>query len=214
MANNWQSKTDGQLDADLKRIVSVVGADPGAYGVSAGIVADLAACETEFATDITQLVAARAAALAATQARDASRRAASEVLSRLAASLYANPNVSDAMLADAGFAPRDKKRTRQKPHQPTNLLAKPDIHGNVALTWEPSGNSYGVTYVIEWRREDSESWSFLGTTTRKRARFRGFAPGVPAWFRVTASRNTVVSAPCYPASIYSPESIPSTRLAA
>lgn len=214
MANNWQSKTDGQLDLDLKMIVAVVGADPGAYGVGAGIVADLAACEAEFSADITQLAAARAAALAATQARDASRRAASELLSRLAASLYANPEVSDAMLADAGFSPRDKKRTRQQPRQPKALSAVPDIRGNVALAWEPGGNAYGVTYVIEWRREDAESWSFLGTTTRKRVRFPGFAPGVPAWFRVTASRNTVVSLPSYPASIYAPASIAAAHLAA
>jgi len=206
MANNWQSKTDHQLDTDLKRIVSVVGADPGAYGVSAGIVADLAACESEFAADITNVVAARAAALAATQARDASRRAAAEVLSRLAASLYASPEVSDAMLADAGLSPRDKKRSRQTPRQPANLLATPDIHGNVVLAWEPGGNVYGVTYVLEWRRDGEEAWTFLGTTTRKRVTYPGFPPGVPVWFRVTASRNMEVSLPSYPACIYAPAS--------
>lgn len=214
MANNYHKLTDGQLNELFKGFLDVVGAAPVTYGVTAGNITALTNYQEQFGDAITGLVVARAAAKGATQTRDTTRQDALVFFSQLLATIYHNPSVTDTMLADAGLAPRDTNRTKKVPYQPTNLNAVPTPSGTVTLTWEANGNTYGVAYVVEYQAPGAETWNFLGTSFKRRETYSGFAPGTEVWFRVTATRNSLNSEPSYPASIYTPASVPALKIAA
>jgi hypothetical protein len=58
--------------------------------------------------------------------------------------MYATPGVTDAMVAAAGFQPRDTVPTPIVPQEPTSLVATPNANGTVFLSWNRNGNPYGV----------------------------------------------------------------------
>lgn len=214
MGNTYFNMTDNQLDDLFKQFLSVVGVAPTTYGLTAGNITALTNYQEQFGDAITNVVATRAAAKAATQTRDLSRTDALTFFGQLLATIYKNPSVTDAMIAEAGLVPRDGTRTKKVPYQPANLNAVPTPSGSVTLTWEPNGNAYGITYVVEYQAPGAESWTFLGTSTKRRETYFGFAPGTEVWFRVTATRNSQTSEPSYPASIYTPSSAPALKIAA
>lgn len=214
MGNNLNTLPDSQLDDVFKQFLNVVGVAPTTYGLTAGNITALTNYQEQFGDALSNLVNARALAKSATQTRDSTRQDALVFFSQLLATVYHNPSVTDAMLTEAGLAPRDTNRTKKVPYQPTNLNATPTPNGNVTLTWDANGNTYGVAYVVEYQAPGAETWNYLGTSFKRRVTYGGFAPGTEMWFRVSATRNSLTSDPSYPAFIYTPASVPALKIAA
>lgn len=214
MANDYHQLPDAKLDSFFNQFLTVVGVNPTSYGMTAGNITSLTTVEEQFADSVTVVTSTRAAAKAATQQRDANRQSAIDQFAYYFANIYNNPSVTDAMIAEAGLAPRDGSRTKKVPYQPANLAATPSPSGSVTLTWDANGNTWGATYVVECQAAGAETWTFLGTSTKRRETFLGFTPGVETWFRVTAQRNGEVSEPSYPASIYAPAGAPPLKAVA
>lgn len=73
--------------------------------------------------------------------------------------------------------------------------------GGERLTWEKEANPRTATYLVECR-ESEDGWRFLAAPPRKSLRAEGFAPGVPAWFRMTATTATRRALPRAAVAVY------------
>lgn len=214
MANTWHKESDTQFLITVGQFISTVGAVPTTYGLTAANFVTLANYEEQFDDSVAGVAAAKAAAKAATQTRDADRKTLADFFGQLVNAIYANPAVTDAMIADAGLQPRDKTRTKPTAYTPTNFNAAPDAGGNVTFTWDANGNSKNTLYVIETQSPGDEAWTILASTTKRRVTFYGFAPGVEKWFRVSAQRSSGASTPSFPAVIYGVAGGPALQVAA
>jgi hypothetical protein len=206
-ANNNNKLSNNDLLTKITQADSAITASAGAYGTSATQDADLTAAKTALAAAITAAENARTASKAATQAQDTAREAALAILGSIGGTVYYNPDVTDQMLADAGFAIHDDVPTKHAPVQPVGLTANPDEFGTVLFEWDGNGNVYPTTYVIEGRASESDPWSIVTTTTKKRLSVPGFTPGASYMFRVKASRNGSESIWSNVATIWTPEGV-------
>jgi hypothetical protein len=201
--NAFQTKTDAQLLAIGEQAAAAIaaGGDPG-YGVPAAQTTALTAANTALGSAITTKQAARDASKAATQQALTARTSILEALSAIGATIYNNPDVTNQMIAEAGYAVHDTAPTKHFPSQPSSLIATPDASGTVLLGWDGGSNVYGTSFVIEGRASESDPWTFVTTTTRQRVSVAGFTPGQTYWFRVSASHNGQNSTASMPVAIW------------
>ena len=207
-SNDNQNLTNAELLAKGTQASTVIGAALGAYGTSAAQDAALTLAVAALSAGITDRTAAKAAALAATQDQLFARDAILASLGSIGATIYNNPTVSDDMIATAGFAIHDDVPTPHAPVQPLGLSATPDSFGTVLFEWDGNGNVYPTIYLLEGRASDTDPWTTVSTTTRKRIFVPGFTPGVTYWFRVSASRNGASSIASNDVSIWGLDAVP------
>ena len=212
VSNDFRAKS-------LQSLVDIVGlvvknVMPGdVYGLSGAEIARIGAKGAALAQAGERHTRAVAEANAALAARDAALRATVAILQATAARIEAGTEAKDGDLARIGFAPRRGRPAR--PHAPvavTNLVATPDAFGGVRLTWDKEGNPRTAAYLVECRGAEG-GWQFLKSTPRKSLRTEGFAPGVTAWFRVTATTATRRALPCAPVAVYGTPAAAPRRLA-
>ncbi|MEX2243806.1 MAG: hypothetical protein WD716_08180 [Fimbriimonadaceae bacterium] len=196
-----------QLLVKVTQANDTISASAGAYGTSAAQDTALAAAEALLSAGITAAENARTASKAATQQLETARAAALEILGSVGGTIYYNPDVSNQMLADAGYTIHDPVPTKHSPTQPLDLTATPDAYGTVAFNFHNNGNPYPTTYIIEGRPSENVDWTTIITTTRTRLKVEGFAPGITHWFRVRASRLGQTSIPSNVAAIWEPEGV-------
>ncbi len=204
MSNDFSAKTAEQLLAAGNQISTVITSALNGYGVTAGELTALTGADTALNAAINAQFNAKAAEKAATQTKKTDRLATLAAIQAISATVYANPAVTNTMLAAIGFAPRRSgSGTPAVPVTPTSLVATPFAAGTVKLTWNRNGNASGIVFLIEWST-DGTTWQFLKSTTRISYTANGFAPGVQAWFRVTATTSTATSVPTSSVSVYAP----------
>lgn len=150
---------------------------------------------------------------AAFGAKEANRDAALATLSALAGRIYSNPNVTDAMLEQIGFAPRPVRGTRSNPRPVTDLVATAYSNAEVVLKWKRNGNTRSTLFTIQFR-PNGGNWQTVGSTIASKATLEGFVPGQAGTFRVRATVNGKNSAWSNLASIYVDNSTPAIRIAA
>jgi len=213
-ANDFSKLDNSALLTKVTVANDTITASAGAYGTSAGQDAALAAAEAALSAGITAAENARTASKAATQQQDAGRTAALEALASVGGTIYYNPDVTDQMLADAGYAIHDDVPTKLAPTQPLDLTTTPDAYGTVAFNFHNNGNPYPTTYVIEGRPNENTDWTTVITTTRTRMKVEGFAAGVTYWFRVRASRLGQTSIPSNVSGIWETEGVIELPIAA
>ncbi len=203
---NRLSERNAQQIANLLGVMSgtLAGSGGAAYGLPKATTDLLATGATALTGAISASEASRAAEKTATRAKEAKRVAVVATLGGVAATLYANPAITDAQLAAVGLAPRRAATPRPQAALPVaGLAAKPAVDGSVRLSWGRSGNSKSAIFQIE-ASPDGVSWAIVATTTRVSATLLGYAPGAATWFRVTAVTSTTSAAPSTPVSIYAP----------
>lgn len=198
-----------QSNAELLTIMqqantAISGAAMPGYGVPAAQTTALTDAITAMSAAIPAADNARVASKAATQALDTARQSSLEALGAIGSTIYYNPDVTDEMIADAGYAVHDSTATKNFPFQVTNLTATPNDTGTVRFTWDASGNVYPTTYIVEGRASESDPWTLVGTTTKTRVSLSGFTPGATHYFRVKASKNGQVSDPSATVGIWLP----------
>ncbi len=65
-------------------------------------------------------------------------------------------------------------------------------------------NPKSATFVVE-SSANGVDWTYLTSTSRITFLADGYAPGAPAWFRVTAKTATAIAVPSSSVSVYAPE---------
>jgi len=186
---------------------------PNDYGVSTTQLNAVHTGGTTLNTDLTAVTNAKAQYHATVQAKDAEQKVLVNSIAALAKTVYANPAVTDAMIAALGLAPR-KSPSKNTPVQPLSLTATPNADGTVKLKWNRNGNASTIIFVIE-TSADGSHWDLVKATNRTSYTAFGFDPGVLAWFRVTATTSTASSAPSTAVAIYGPAapSVPQLKVA-
>lgn len=204
MGNRFNNLTPSQLKEKALNAYTVIegSGDPNAYGVPDATLTELNTNQGLLGTAISLVESTKAAYESALQDREEAFGVTVESLSSIGNVIYNNPEVTDGMIAAAGYAVRDTVRTPVVPVTPTELVAQPFADGTVKLKWNRNGGRYGIVYNIEARADSSSQWLPVLTTTRQREVVEGFAPGVATWFRVVATRNSLTAPASEPISIY------------
>lgn len=138
---------------------------------------------------------------AAVAAKDAKREEVLDSFLPIVKKLYANPAVSDQMLAKIGLAERPTMGRRSTPQAPTQLDAVAFANGSVKLRWNRNGNTTATVFTI-WASTPAGGWAQAWTGTTTRVTLNGFTPGVERSFKVTASVNNRTSADSNVETIY------------
>jgi hypothetical protein len=201
MANEYNNMTDAQLQSLATQMDSILATGFASYGLTAPQAAALTAATTGFGGSLANVASKRAALAGAVQGKDANRGTLLENISGICVVIYNDPSVSDEKIADLGLQPRATTRTLHPPYTPQTLLATPYATGNVLLKWSRGQNLYGAVYIVETRSETGD-WEQVYSTTRTRITLTGYTPGIPAWFRIKATRNGQTSTPSNESPIY------------
>lgn len=193
MPNRFRNLTDAQLLGTLRVLADTLQAQGEEYGLSPGEIAALNEATETFRSDTLEATLAEARRRAATERKRASREIAVERISNAAQKIYANLNVSNTMLADAGLAVRPDRGHRQTPKTPVDFIAIPDALGQIQFKWDRSGNSQHTIFVIQQRQ--GNRWENIALTTKTKLTVPDFPVGVEATFRVIAQINQRQSVP-------------------
>ena len=202
MANQYARLNDETLTLKLTNTSASLLEDLSPYGVSEEEVLALQDLSADLQTAIALQIAAENFKLAATTGKLAAREDAIQTASNLVAKIYANPEVTDTMLAKIGLAQRPKY-ARTRPLIPvTSFFAKAFETGEVKLKWNRNGNSASVIFVVEAQTEPDGPFQYIVSTSRTRVTLRNYAPGKRVTFRVFATRTDAKSSPSNVAIIY------------
>ena len=143
-------KTTEALVSVMNLVGNAIGGAPNPYGLTQAQLGAIDAADAQTTTAIAAQTTAFAAAKAATQAKITAKKKVVLALNAAAAAVYANPVVTDTMLATIGFAPRRPVAPRPAlPQTPTDVAAIPAMSGTVKVSWGRNGNSNGATFLIE-----------------------------------------------------------------
>lgn len=195
---------DHSLSAKLTYIAAKAVSDPAEYGFTAPEAASLEAVAETFASSLTDWEAAKGSYDEASEAKANERQGAIDAFTQLLNLMYATPSVTPEAISSLTLTPRSGTRTPVVPVTPTDFIATPFADGTVELKWNRNGNKYGVVFEVETASADQTDWHIGLSTTKTKLRVGGFAPGVPAWFRVRASKNGLSSEFSFNSGIYIP----------
>jgi len=131
--------------------------------------------------------------------KDATRETSTEVIRTWAQRVKNNPLVTPEILASFGIEPATPVAGPVIP--PTELAAKANADGTAVLTWSANGNPSPTTYILE-SSFNGETWTWCGSTTKRRFTDTNATPGVPRFYRIRAQRAGQTSAPGSWTAIY------------
>jgi hypothetical protein len=199
-SNNFKTLSQTDALAVANQFSAAITANPTTYGLTAANATAFAEDLTKYNNAISASDLANAAAKSATQDKSDAKFDLMDSLASFAKIAYAHPGITSGDLAAAGLAiPATPGAT--VPQTPTSLVASPSADGDVLLTWNRSGNRYGVSFAVQVRGETGD-WSVVAVVTAAKARLSGFTPGVAKWFRVVAVNKGVESTPSLEVSVY------------
>ena len=199
--NDFQSKSDAALSAVAHLAFTVINGNLLGYGVSLPTITAVETAADALDADVTDVTAKIAALRAAYEGKSFDRGTLIRSLTTVGNVIYNNQNVTDELIAAAGFAVHDTNGSTVIPQQPLELLADPFANGTVNLKWKRNGNPPGVSFLIESRGATGD-WEFVASTSKAKLTVTGFAPGATQWFRVVATKNDLTSLPSNEAPIY------------
>ena len=188
MMNSFQKLKDPQLYNVATQAHTVINGALPAYGCTAGQMTALNNGKTALSTSITAWETKKAALEAETQTKLASRQQTIDALISIAATIYNNAGVTDAMLANAGYAIHDTSKTPIIPQTVAGVTISADGSGNAFLKWARSGNPQGVIFVIE-QSADGIEFTPVTMTTKAKQTINGLPVGTQVWFRIRATKN-------------------------
>lgn len=200
MANKISNLTDAQLAGLLTNMTNGLDGRVTAYGLTAADFTALQNSTSLFNDAVVFSETAEAARKSATQQKKTQKRSTVGVASGIANRVYANPAVSNQMLAEIGLTPRSQGGTRSAPKTPLDLIAAPSANGYVKFTWKRNGNPTRAVFNLQqWQ---NGAWITISALTRVSETLGGFAPGIEQRFRVVAWLNGQQSQPSNEFTIY------------
>lgn len=200
MPNNFANLKDPELRALLFTMVENLEESAASYGLTPEELAALATARTRFGNAVQSVELAEASLRSAYAEKRSEREESVTLVSNLSKKIYANPEVSNAMLADIGLAARGTTGQRHTPKTPTRFFAEPKVSGEVVFSWERNGNTASAVFTLQQWKDDQ--WITIAAVTQTRFKMRGFKPGTTETFRVFAWLNNAQSAPSTAFTIY------------
>ena len=205
MSNDFSSKTPEFLQQLCSTVANSIGSgSTNPYGVPHDDVEALGDASFVLGSTLNEQAQAKAALRAITLLKGHKKEGVVDALNAIAKIVYDNPDVTNNMIASLGFAPRKAKSQPKAPVAVTDLAVTPFADGTARLAWDRSGNRKGASFLIE-ASDDGQVWTMIDSTTRVSYTATGFAPGVPTWFRVTASNGVGRALPSAKVSMYAPD---------
>ena len=206
--NDFARLSDLDLHYRIAEITSTLIENYAEYGLTQESVEALITLNEGFASDLGNAAAAANFAKASTAAKNASRQVVLDGIRQTTRTVYANPDVDDALLCKAGFSARPDLGRRTSPKEVTGLVAMAHAHGSVTLKWNRNGNSRSALFKV-WAKGVTGPWVNVASTTKIKITLENFAPGVFKVFYVTATVNNQSSFASTYAAIYEAGSVPS-----
>jgi hypothetical protein len=202
-SNTFRKMRRAALSVTMGQAKDTIGPNLASYGITSNSMwSAFTGALTAYNNSVTDAEAAKQLFHSKVNAQEEKRQKLFDAIVPILNVIYANPNVTDEMIINAGFAPRDKVRTPAQPHKPLDLLAKPSADGQVALSWKRNGNVQSISFQVEAKGEGDENWTPVFITTKTKAKLLGYAPGVTCWFRVVAIKEGMKSLPSNEVAIY------------
>ena len=164
--------------------------------------AELETLEQDINDALTQQTATQEAARAATTALTTVRTSANTAVGYRARTITINPNIPDSLKEQLGLNVTDKKRSTVPLYAPAGLIAEGKSDGTNKLRWERNGNIPGTQFIIEARIDDSKEFVFVAVTTKITYEHKNQKPGIPAIYRLRATRSDELSGYSNEAVIY------------
>lgn len=179
----------------------VCGDNAAALGLTAANVTEITNAASNFATKLSASEAAKAAAHGAVATTKAQRTSSTATFRKFARLFMANPNIDKNLLGQLGLP--TTPGTLGPVTNPINLSATGFSNGQNKLKWGRNGNSSNTTFNIEARIGDSNTWTWVGSTTKTKWTHEGQTPGTQVTYRVFAQRAEVRSGYSNEAVVYS-----------
>lgn len=199
--NNYGNLSDLNLHGRVAEITSNLIEEYARYGVTEADVEALSALNEQFSGSIQIAATAASNAKGTTSTKNSFREDVLASIRQLTRTVYADPDVDDALLNKGGFSPRPVYGTKTSPKQVTGLTATVNQQGQVMLKWDRSENSNSVQFTI-WAKGEGGNWTSVASTGRVKITLDGYTPGVFKQFRVTASVNNQTSTASSHVDIY------------
>ena len=201
MSNHLSKQPDVILHQRVGEATTVLIDQFASYGLTEDEVEVVDDANSEFNSRINTAVVLENDRKAAVAAKDAKRDEVLDTFMPIVKKLYANPAVSDQMLAKIGLAERRKPRYRTAPQTPTQLDVVASANGSVKVRWNRNGSTPATVFTI-WASTPTGGWAPVWNGTRTRVTLTGFTPGVERSFKVSASLNNQTSADSNVETIY------------
>lgn len=193
---------DDAAAKSLNGSIAQIKANAALYGVADADMVALEAKATAFASELTNVEAAKNAQTAAVARKDAARTTLEHDYRAMVQRIHVNPAVTDAHKAAAGIPMRDTIRTFAMPPAPLDLVVSAQSNGTNYLAWNRNGAPERTDFAIEARTAPSEAWIMVGSVSATQFQHTGQKPGVAVTYRVSARRGKYQSQPCAPVGVY------------
>ena len=218
LVSQFSNRNSTQLIASLNAAITTIGDTGGApYYAPVGTASNLEDLLSALTLAVKVQSDAQKASIAATVAKNAQVQETTDALTALQATLAADPRVSDSALRAAGFSRR--KAEQNKPTVPSipvevAAFALPDAQAK--LTWKKGAVTPPTTSFLIERSNDGVNYIAVDSTRKTSYVVPQVAPGVPCFFRITATTAMGRSEPSPTVSVYvtSLASKPELKLAA
>ena len=200
MSNRFQSLSAEDALLAAKTVTSKIVDAPNVWGISETQLSVLTDGFADLQAKVAAQNLAQVAAKAPTVAKATARERLIAGLVAASKSAYATPDVTDVMLTQIGFAPRQRGGTRPLALlAPTRVMASALPEGLVKLRWDRNWSVQGTIFTVETSANGLD-FTLLKATTRASLRLEGVA----AWFRIRASRGNLTSPPSALVHVYAP----------
>lgn len=159
--------------------------------------------ESEFDAAYEAMVTARAAAEGATQMKDQKREALINAYRPFVGEFQSNPLIPEDVYAELQIPKRGGGGSRGAAITPSNVVASASGTGEITIKFDRNGNPQSAIFTIE--HQVGSNWIAVTSGTKTRYKLTGFATGVPAFFRVKATRGNSTSVPSNTVSVWAGE---------
>lgn len=164
-----------------------------------------------FATDLTATQAAKDTYQGTVATKNKSKADLSSVVRAYAKQFKSIQGISPLILNQLGIV---GSGSTGPVVQVTDLTVTGCDNGVNSLKWNRSTNADGTIFIVEYRAEGTSTWIFGAAVTKTAFAHTGQIPGEMVWYRVTATRAGINSAPCPAVAAYGNPGAPGISQAA
>lgn len=197
--SEWVAQSDPLLVNAANAATTVIAATPANYAMNSTNATLLATRATAFSGAFDALEEAKAAYDAAIKAKQIARESFTTLFTDLLTASVATPSVTEPNLALIGLLKRTPRSVRPL-RQPLSFAITPTATGLLECKWKRNQNTNATVFVIQ-QIIDGE-WEQMWSGTRIRAVLAGYPQGVPATFRVIATKSDEESEPSLTVTVY------------
>ena len=190
-----------EIAAFAAHLSTVAKETPATFNLTAGLVTTVGVTGDNLQTKITAAIAAKAAYHQAVRDQETARVACASAIAAAGRAVFSDVSLAPGLIAALGFKPHATDRTKIVPVTPIELTATPTSNGDLVLKWNRFTNAVAVNFIVE-SRVPGGNWRFIQDTTKVKTSLSGFPQGQVVEFRVSASKNGIVSEPSTTVTAY------------